>query len=290
MKVSNFNKMGDVVYSLPVLRALHRLHGEKVHLLVSGSCWQLAPLLWEQPYIAEVELEETKCHEMEDIPRGRILKYWNWYKPGEGLNLSLQPSYFRDDAPIPWTTCYQQAACVDELLPADFIAFPSLVNHRRWHYDITVENEGIPQVLEKTFVVAPEVESLQSADLGIWVKVIAELTEHGKVILVGRSRAMDFETPIMVWRGLTAVQRMIDIRGCTTVATLARLIAESTGFIGAHSFPWHLARHSEVPAVCLQDWREGLRRCLPIDTPYTWIEQKDWQMATDFLTKETVIA
>ena len=79
-----------------------------------------------------------------------------------------------------------------------------------------------------------------------------------------------------------------DMRGLTSVPTMARIIADSCGFIGAHSFPWHLARHSEVPSVCVQTWREGLRRCLPVDTAHTWIDAKDYREAVPTVLANSV--
>lgn len=269
MKVSNFNKMGDVVYSLPVLRALHRLSGEKIHLLLSGSAYQLAPLLWEQPYIGEVALEDTKAHATEPIERGAIFPHWHWYADGEGLNLSLQPRFFADDAPISWTHCYMQAAGVPMLHASDCVALPSLVNHRRWMDGIDVSINGSLQAKPKTIILAPETDTLDELTPSLWTKIMWQVMEAGyEPVIVGmRNRG--------TWYGGT------DLRGLTSVPVLARLIAESRGFIGAHSFPWHLARHSETPAVCLQTWREGLRRCLPVDTPYTWIDAKDYLTAVD---------
>ena len=267
IKVSNFNKMGDVMYALPVLRALARSHREKIHLLASGSSWQLAPLLWEQPYIGEVELDDTKAHATVPIERGAIFPHWQWYAPGEGFNLSLQPRFFTDDAPISWTHCYMEAAGVKELRDSDCMALPSLVNHRRWLDGIDVECAGKMQSKPKTIILAPETDTLDELMPDIWQHIVNEVVDHG-------------HEPIMVGtRRLSKFYRCTDLRGFTSVPVLARLIAESRGFIGAHSFPWHLARHSETPAVCLQTWREGLRRCIPIDTSCNWIEPQDYLSA-----------
>lgn len=257
--------MGDLVYALPVLRALHRLHGEKIHLLTSGGCTQLAPLLWEQPYIADVELEDTQAHEIVPIQRGAIFPHWRWFKPGDGLNLSLQPAYFEDTAPVSWTRCYMRAAGVTELTNSDCVALPSLVNHRRWLYGVDVAVNGTIQEKPKTVILAPENDSLDELFPEIWQSLVHDVREAGyDPVLVGVRRSA-------VFTGCT------DLRGLTSVPVLARLIAEARGFIGAHSFPWHLARHSETPAICLQTWRDGLRRCLPVDTPYTWVEPKHWK-------------
>ena len=273
MRVSNFSKMGDIMYSLPVLRALYRLHGEKIHLLASGSCWQLAPLLWEQPYIGEVELDESQAHATVEMERGVIFPAWEYYKHNEGYNLSLRPSYFEDTAPISWTRCAMQAAGIDELTPEDCVALPSLVNHRRWLYGIDVLLNGKKIEPPKTIIVAPETDTLDELLPTQWRKILERIIEYGhEPVIVGtRNLGSFYGCPVT------------DLRGLTSVPVLARLIAESRGFIGAHSFPWHLARHSETPAVCLQMWREGLRRCLPIDTNYTWMEPPEWERAVDRL-------
>lgn len=279
IKVSNFNKMGDVVYSLPVLRALWRLRNEKIHLLLSGSAYQLAPLLWEQPYIGEVELEDTLAHRTFPIARGAIFNHWDWYLPKHGLNLSLQPWYFYDDAPISWTHCVMQAAGVTELTESDCVALPSLVNHRRWLSGIDVEVNGKKQAKPNTIILAPETDTLDELMPNIWEEIVKEVVEAGYTAVVVGTRQLYW-----LWDE-DREHRLLDLRGHTSVPVLARLIAESRGFIGAHSFPWHLARHSETPAVCVQTWREGLRRCLPVDTPYTWIDAKDYRSAVATVLK-----
>ena len=135
-RVSHFGKMGDLMYALPVLRALHRTTGQKVQLMTSGACWQLAPLLWEQPYIGDVELDDSQAHAIQE----NIFPGWEFFKAGEGLNLSLQPSYFEPTAPVSWTRCYMQAAGISELTDSDCVALPSLVNHRRWMYGVDVSD------------------------------------------------------------------------------------------------------------------------------------------------------
>jgi len=281
IKVSHFGKMGDLMYALPVLRALARLRGEKVSLLTSGACWQLAPLLWEQPYIGDVELEDTKAHEIVPIDRGAIYPHWEWYRPGEGVNLSLQPSYFTDDAPVSWTHCYMKAAGITELTHGDCVALPSLVNHRRWLYGIDVVSNGVKMETPKTIVLAPETDTLDELMPDIWDHIGMQCIEAGfEPIFVGTRNLGSFADG----------NNFVDLRGLTSVPVLARLIAESRGFIGAHSFPWHLARHSEVPSVCLQTWREGLRRCLPVDTGCTWMEPKDFLSAVPTVLSANTMA
>ena len=271
LKVSHFGKMGDLCYALPVLRALHRLSGEKICLLTSGSCYQIAPLLWEQPYIGDVQLEDTKAHHTIPIDRGAIFEQWDWYQNREGLNLSLQPSFFLDTAPVSWTQCYMQAAGVTELTASDCLSLPSLVNHRRWMDGIDVELNGIKQPKPQTIILAPETDTLDELLPSVWQGLIEDV----------RARGLD---PIIVGtRRIAPLTHCTDLRGLTSVPVLARLIAESRGFIGAHSFPWHLARLSETPAVCLQTWREGLRRCLPVDTKYQWLQPAQAAQALRFL-------
>ncbi len=271
-------KMGDLIYALPVMRALARERKDRVHLTTSGLCWQLVPLLWEQPYISGVDLDDTQAYETKD----GIMTGWDFYPDGKGFNLSLQPIMKTMPEPS-WTHIYMRLCGIQELLVEDAVALPSLVNHRRWHYSIKVSIDGVPQLMPKTFVVAPEVETLASADLMTWVRVIDGLLDHGTVFIVGRYTTTDFLTPVANWRG-DAQYDLLDLRGSTTVCTLARIIAEATGFIGAHSLPWHLARHSETPAVCLQTWQEGLYRCKVIDTPSHWLEPSAWAEAVKFVT------
>lgn len=278
IKIHHGGKMGDLIYALPVMRALSRIHQQKIHLTTSGICWQLVPLLWEQPYFGAVELDDSRAYETVD----GIMTGWDFYQPGEGFNLSLQPAMKTMPEPS-WTHIYMRLCGVEQLLVEDAVALPSLVNHRRWHYQIKVAINGVSQLMPKVFVVAPEVETLESAGLMTWIKVMDRLTGEGTVLLVGKSTQVDFKGSLSAWQGVET-DRLVDLRGCTTVPALARIIAEATGFIGAHSFPWHLARHAETPAVCLQTWQDGLYRCKVIDTASHWLEPEAWADAVKFVT------
>ena len=59
IKVHHAGKMGDLIYALPVLRALARLKQDKVRLMTSGMVVPMVPLLWEQPYIDDVDVDEA---------------------------------------------------------------------------------------------------------------------------------------------------------------------------------------------------------------------------------------
>ena len=273
-------KMGDVLYALPVFRALARTTGQKIHLTTSGMCWQLIPLLWEQPYFEDVVVDETRPY---SIPPGGVTTNWRFYDEGQGINLSLQPKHYEPNCPISWTLAAAWIARV-EVTPADYVGLPSLVNHRNWHHQLDVAYDGVPQTLTPTIVVAPEVETLESASEDIWQALIAELLDSAyHVILIGKRSS--------TWNGVTH-PALHDLRGVTTVAVAARLIAEAQGFVGAHSLPWHLARHAHTPAICLQQWRDGLRRCLPIDTlpdHCPWVEPQDWPAACTWIRQLTSI-
>ena len=269
LKVHHAGKMGDLVYALPVVRALARDYGP-VHLITSGHCWQMVPLLWEQPYIDDVELDGERSYEILD---SKIWNHWQYFDNGNGVNLSPQPNFYEPTSPIPWTLCYLRTASLQlhkevKLTQEDFVVFPTLVNHRRWLHATEVEINGKVQELPKTVIIAPEVESLEP-----WFE---ELT----ALLWTKLKSADF-VPLVV--GTKKAELYGDMRQLTTVPVLARLIADARGFIGAHSFPWHLARHSETPAVCIQKWRDGLRRCLPIDTSAYWYEPEDWEKGVDKL-------
>ena len=272
IKVHHSGKMGDVIYALPVMRALNRIFGEKIHLTTSGLCWQLVPLLWEQAYFEDVVVDETRPY---SIPQDTgIALNWDFYAEGEGINLSLQPKYYEQESPINWTMAAARIAGIETLESSDFIALPSLVNHRRWYHGVEVQYDGKPVTLTPTVVLAPEVESLDSAPQGTWVSIAKGLNEAGyAIIAVGKHRTDSLP------------EYVTDLRGRTTVASMARLIAEAAVFIGAHSFPWHLARHANTPALCLQAWREGLRRCIPIDTLpdlAPWVEPCHWVAAVEW--------
>ena len=277
IRVSHWGKMGDLVYALPVLRALARIHKQKIHLITSGSCWQLVPLLWEQPYFGEIDLDDSQAHMTVPIERGAIFPHWEFYKGDEGINLSLQPSYFTDDAPVSWTHCYMKAAGITELMQSDCVPLPSLVNHRRWLFGIDVESNGVKMKTPKTVILAPETDTLDELMPHIWGDIIFQVVAAG------------YEPIIVGTRNRGTQQNCTDMRGLTSVPAMARMIAESAGFIGAHSFPWHLARHSEVPSVCLQTWRDGLRRCLPVDTACTWMDPKDYREAVPAVLENNVM-
>ena len=275
--IHHAGKMGDLIYALPVLRALARIKKDKIHLITSGLCWQLVPLLWEQPYIAQVDLDDTRSYQITD----KVTRNWEFFKAGEGLNLSLQPDMITMSEPT-WTNIYMTLCGVSELQVEDCMALPSLVNHRRWHYGVKVTINEELQNLAKTYVVAPEVETLESASLSTWLAIMGALAEHGRVLIVGRGTTIDWLLEYLA-TGRDGADRLVDLRGLTTVPTMARLIAEATGFIGAHSFPWHLARHCEVPAVCIQRWLPTLYRCKVIDTPAVWLEPDSWDLGIQAL-------
>lgn len=271
LNVHHAGKMGDLVYALPVMRALARDYGP-VHLTTSGHCWQMVPLLWEQPYFADVELDGERPYEILD---SKIWNHWRYFENGDGINLSPQPNFYEPTSPIPWTLCYLRAASLQlhkeiKLTQEDFCVFPTLVNHRRWMNSCLVEINEKVQELPKTVIIAPEVESLEKWHNGLTSTIALKLQEKGYIpLIIGCQRDNDPYPD--------------DMRQLTTVPVLARLIADARGFIGAHSFPWHLARHSETPAVCIQKWRDGLRRCWPVDTPCFWFEPGSWEMAVEKL-------
>lgn len=292
VKAHHAGKMGDLIYALPVLRALARKHGP-VHLTTSGLCWQLVPLLWEQPYFADVVLDETRPYGIPfDGPTKGITTNWEYYQDGEGINLSLQPKHYDLDCPINWTWAYAKIAGVTEFEAGDYVGLPSLVNHRRWFYGVQVALDGKAQHLPRTVVVAPEVETLEAADAQTWMKLIDGLADDFRVVVVGTKKDFDYRQALYVWREGRPVDIM-DLRGLTTVPTLARVIAEASAFIGAHSFPWHLARMARTPAICLQHFREGLRRCIPMDTPpelCPWIEPEDWASGVQWVKQQATVS
>lgn len=267
MKVSHLGKMGDLIYALPVMRALARMYDTKIELMTSPLCWQIVPLIWEQPYMGEIDLVDQQ-----PAIENHVFPNWEVFQNGEGLNLSLQPSYYEPVSPVTWTHCYMKAAGIDTLLESDCVALPSLVNHRRWLYGIYGDIDGKRLTPPNTVIVAPECESLAELMPEMWQEIIDMLLMHHHVVVVGTRQSPDYE-------GVT------DLRGKTSVPVMARMIAEARYFIGAHSFPWHIARHAEVPALCIQSWREAMIRLLPVDTPYWWVEPEHWEEALMELLK-----
>lgn len=284
IRLHHAGKSGDILYALPVMKALARIHQTKIHLMTSGLCHQLVPLLWEQPYFQDVDIDDTRPYGTEDD----IMTNWDYYKDGEGINLSLQPRMKTMIEPS-WTQIYMTLCGVDALTENDCLAMPSLVNHRRWMYGMKIALNGVEQPMHRTFIVAPEVQTLESASDDIWVKVIDRLLDHGAVMLVGQNRTIDYHAKVNAWNHHQREPFLTDLRGLTTVPVLARLIAECRGFLGAHSFPWHLARQSETPAVCLQAWLPGLYRCLPVDTQYTWLEPEQWKEGVEQILQTVAV-
>lgn len=269
MKVHMAGKMGDLVYALPVVKALARQHGP-LTLVTSALCYQLVPLLWEQSYLADVEMDYTRSYKMEN---GSI-EPWAILSVSEGINLSPQPALYRLGAPVPWTLAYAQIAGVDVLTPKDMVAFPTLWNHRQWYWEHTVTTQGAKEWKPPaTCIIAPETEGLRPIPLWAWGNVIEELSNYFRVIVIGTHMT---KIPFTS----NGVPRYIDLRGLTTVSTIARLLAEAHVAICANSLPWHLARHAGTPTFCFQD--QYVDRCTPVDTPYCFFTSEQWKSLVEF--------
>jgi len=258
-------KSGDLVYALPVIKALARQHGP-VTLVTSAMCYQIVPLLWEQSYIKDVVMDYDHAYSMHN---GSV-EPWAYFAPGEGINLSPQPAMYRPDAPVPWTLAYAEIAGIGELTANDKMALPSLWNHRQWYWEHTVRvgvNIGGNSTWKppQTCVLAPESESIKTVPLWVWAKVAGHLKQEFRVIVVGTRPTDDF-------RG---VEGVIDLRGYTTACSVARLLAEATLAITTISLPFQLSRHAGTPTFCLQD--QYLERSIPIDTPYRYYTSDRWQ-------------
>ena len=260
MIVHHAGKNGDLVYALPVVKALARQHG-KITLVTSALCYQLVPLLWEQPYIADVEMDYSRSYRIDEHGS---LDPWSVLSPEEGINLSPQPAMYRPHAPVQWTHAYAEIAGIDKLEPRDKIALPTLWNHRQWYWEHTVKTEGKDggETLwspPKTAVLAPESETLKTIPLQYWRRLAEWIAPHfDAVLVIGTKPDKEF----------SRVAKVRDLRGLTTVASVARLCSEAHIVIAANSLPWHIARHSGTPTFCWQD--QYLERCVPVDTPYAF--------------------
>ena len=265
MKVHHGGKNGDLVYALPVIKALAREHG-KITLVTSALCYQLVPLLYEQPYIQDVEMDYSRSYKTED---GSIIP-WNVLSPEEGINLSPQPSMYRPNAPVNWTNAYAEIAGLKSLTVHDRIALPTLWNHRQWYWEHNVTSGTVKWTPPKTCVLAPESETLKCIPGWIWRGVAEKLKRSFSVIVIG----------VKVDKTFQGIEGVIDLRGLTTVSAAARLLAEAHLVISANSLPWHLARHAGTPTFCFQD--QYLERCIPVDTPYIFYTSEQWErMAED---------
>ena len=110
----------------------------------------------------------------------------------------------------------------------------------------------------KTLVLAPESETLKTIPLFYWQSLAKKLSKHFTVLVVGTRPDDTFDV----------VGNLRDLRGLTTISSVARLLAEAHLVIAANSLPWHLARHAGTPVFCWQD--QYLERCTPVDTPYVF--------------------
>lgn len=260
MRVSHGGKNGDLIYALPVIKALARTHGEKIVLHTSPLVYQLVPLLWEQPFIENVVMDYSQPYEIKD---GSIIP-WATLAPGEGVNLSPQPAMYRPNAPVSWTAAYAEIAGVKELTPQDKVALPTLFNHRQWYWEHDVQIEGRPPWKPpRSLVLAPESQTLRTIPLRYWISVARELEEDfDTIFVIGEKRDEPFP-------------RVVDLRGRITVSAAARLLAEAAVAICANSLPWHIARHAGTPTFCFQD--QHLERCIPIDTKFAFFTADKWK-------------
>lgn len=266
MKISFMGKMGDLTYALPVTRALVR-EGNAIDLILSPLCYPIVPLLWETPYIDSIVVDTSKAYQC----NGKIVDGWDYFKNGEGINLSQQPKFYEEGCPYPWTLAYAKLAGIKDLQEQDFLIFPSLVNHRRWLCSAEVCYDGKAVWSEPTIIVAPETESVPESSHETWQSVIHFMKNFFRPIVIGRKGS---EIPFL---------DCVDLRGLTSVPLISRLIAESSGVIGGHSLPVHLGRHSEVPTIMLQNFITGLERSTPIYKPPRQFEESKWQDACDYM-------
>lgn len=260
MKVSHCGKNGDLIYALPVIKALARRNGGKIDIFTSGLCFQIVPLLMEQPYIGNVEMDYTRSYKITE----NCLDPWAVLPPEEGMNLSPQPAMYRPDAPVCWTNAYGEVAGIKELTFYDRIALPTLLNHRLWYYGHRVEyQDNRKWTPPMTCVIAPESETLKCAPWWVWRKIAERMQKELQVVFIGQRR----DDP--------APAGAIDLRGHTTVSSIARLLAEARVVVCANSLPWHLSRHAGTPTITLQD--QVLERCTPVDTPSYLYTSANWE-------------
>lgn len=262
MKVHHAGKMGDLIYALPVIRALARKHG-KITLVTSALCYQLVPLLWEQPYLADVEIDYQRAYKIDD---GGCMDPWA-VLDGDGINLSPQPAMYRPASPVPWTMAYADIAGISELTASDKIALPTLWNHRQWFWEHNVKVNGQEsRTHPRTVILAPESETLKTIPLILWAKIAHALAERFTVIVIGRNPKNEF---------FSGDRRIFDLRGQTTIPSAARMLAEAHAAVCANSLPWHLARHAGTPTWCFQD--QYIDRCTPVDTPALYCTAEHWE-------------
>lgn len=264
MKISHMGKNGDFLYALPVMKALARQNGGKIDIYTSALCFQIVPLLMEQPYIRDVEMDYSRSYKI----TANCLDPWAVLAPEEGLNLSPQPAMYRPDSPVCWTEAYAEIAGISGLTYYDRIALPTLLNHRLWYYGHDVQYQDKPKwEPPMTCVIAPESETLRVAPWWVWTEIAKKMRNHFEVIFVGQKRTNH------VPPGIT------DLRGNTTVSSVARLLAEARLVICCNSLPWHLSRHAGTPTIVVQD--QILERCTPIDTPSFLYTSDMWEAACD---------
>ena len=242
-------KMGDLIYALPVMKALSHKHGP-VHLITSGLCHQLVPILWEQTYFASVQIDDEHPYAIREC---NCEPWFEFPKGINGINLSHRPKWLNEDGC--WTELVAKVAGI-KLCPEDKDVLPSLFAHRVWHYCYEIIREGgnHPMLRPNTAILAPEAETMPMVDTAVWQQIAEALKQWFTVIIVGLKPDSSFP-------GCT------DLRGLTTVPTLARILAEARIVITALSLPFHLARHAKTPTFLLSDLYE--KHSFPIDT--VWV-------------------
>ena len=242
-------KQGDLIFALPVVKALQRKHG-MVRLITSPLCVPLVPVLWEQPFLKDrIEVDERPYA----ITNNVTSPWYEFPKGQQGINLSIRPEWIEQRKC--WTTLAAEVAGV-ELTESDYIALPSLIAHRAWYYSQLVHGkDGTPtgQMHPNTVVLAPEAETMPMLAMAVWQELAKALSKWFQVLIVGLK-------PDDSFAGHT------DLRGLTTVASMAKILAESRMVISALSLPFHLARHSGVPNFLLSDTYEY--HSFPVDTYY----------------------
>ena len=112
--------------------------------------------------------------------------------------------------------------------------------------------------LRKTgyYVVAPfSVSSSRSANYGMWLEVIQQLSKIRPVVIVGmvteRMPSTDMTTGEFFQALGHAEGPVINAIGITPVRLLMALISKATGFVGLDSGPLYIAQAFRVPAISL---------------------------------------
>lgn len=269
--VFHLNQVGDLVFSLPALRALRQ--GLPQGRIISVVPPHLAPLLECSPYVDKVVCADRRWQKM-----GPAVRALRAEQPEVALGFSQSPGtsllMFRSGARrrvgyvdshlpsmltqrVPWRgipTTRKLAAMVEALaIPVPSLSYQGLLTVAAERYQRAqrlLEQEGAAG--EGPLVVlgpgASGRRGYKTWDEDKFAQVGRALAADGtRVVVVGTQS----EQPVAEAIARGVGERGRSLAGKTDVGTLAALLAGAALFVGVDSGPMHVAAAMQVPVVAL---------------------------------------